>query len=95
MSAYLVFTRNKMIDQQEFDIYSKLAGASLKGHEVKPLAFYGRHEDLEGSPTEGTVIMEFPTVAAAKTWYNSPGYSEAREHRFKAADYHVILIEGV
>ena len=29
------------------------------GHEVKSMAFYGAHEDLEGPVTEGTVLMEF------------------------------------
>jgi hypothetical protein len=32
---------------------------SLVGHEVKAIAFYGAHKDLEGPVTEGTVLMEF------------------------------------
>ena len=95
MSAYLIFTREKTLDQKEMDTYNKLAAATFAGYPGKPLAFYGRHEDLEGAPTEGTVILEFPTADAAKAWYNSPAYKEVREHRFKGATYHVILIQGV
>jgi uncharacterized protein (DUF1330 family) len=95
MSAYLVFTRDKMLDPQEMARYSKEVPATLTGHPVKVLALYGAHEDLEGPPNEGTVILEFPTVDAAKTWYDGAPYREVREHRFKGADYRVTLIQGV
>ena len=95
MSAYLVFTRDKIFDQAEFDTYSKEAPATLEGHSAKPLAFYGKHEDLEGGPTNGTVIIEFPSAEAAKAWYDGPAYRKVREHRFKSATYRVTLVEGV
>jgi uncharacterized protein (DUF1330 family) len=57
MSAYVVFTREKALDQGELDVYAKEAQTTVAGHEVKMLAFYGSHEDLEGAPTEGTVIL--------------------------------------
>ncbi len=95
MSAYLIFTRDKTLDEQELAVYSKDAAATLAGHEAKPLAFYGSHEDLEGTPTEGVVILQFPSMDAAKAWYNSPAYGKVREHRFKGAIYRVTLIEGI
>ena len=69
--------------------------ATLAGHTAKVLALYGKQEDLEGAPTEGTVILEFPSSAAAKAWYDGPAYRQVREHRFKGASYRVLLIEGV
>ena len=95
MSAYLIFTRNKMLDEQEMAAYSKDVPATLAGHPGKVLARYGAHEDLEGAATEGTVILEFPTSEAAKAWYDGPAYRKFREHRFKGAEYHVILVQGV
>jgi uncharacterized protein (DUF1330 family) len=53
------------------------------------------YEDLEGAATEGTVILEFPSMDAAKAWYDGPAYRKVREHRFKGATYHVILVKGV
>jgi uncharacterized protein (DUF1330 family) len=41
------------------------------------------------------VVLEFPTMAAARAWYNGPPYREARELRFKCADYRVFLVQGV
>lgn len=95
MSAYIVFTRERMRDAEEFKVYSGKAGPTLGGHEVKPLAAYGRSETLEGAPIEGAVVLEFPTLEAAKAWYDSPAYREAREHRFKAADYRAFITEGL
>jgi uncharacterized protein (DUF1330 family) len=51
MSAYLVFTREKMLDAHEMATYSKEVPATLTGHPVKILALYGAQEDLEGPPT--------------------------------------------
>jgi len=63
---YLYFTREKTLDEQELPTYSKVAPATLAGHEVKVLKFYGPHEDLEGATTEGTVILEFPQSGAIR-----------------------------
>ena len=95
MKGYLVFTRDKMRDKDEMATYSKEVLATFAGHEVKFLAVYGGYEDLEGAATEGTVLVEFPSIEAAKAWYNSPAYRKVREHRFKGATYRVTLIEGV
>ena len=94
MSSYLIFTREKTLDEQELAAYSKEVPATLGGHDVKILALYGAHEDLEGISTEGTVILEFPTAAAAKAWYEGPSYRRVREHRLKGATFRVTLIEG-
>ncbi len=95
MAAYIVFTRERLRDQADMDVYAGKAGSTLAGHEGKPLAYYGRHETLEGAPMDGAVIIEFPTLEAAKAWYQSPAYVEARLHRFKGADYRVFITEGL
>jgi len=50
---------------------------------------------VQGPEIEGMVILEFPTIEAAKAWYNSPAYREAREHRFKGAEYRAVIVQGV
>lgn len=62
---------------------------------LRVLAAYGLHEDREGPPTEGTVIAEFPSMEAAKAWYDSASYPEVREHRLKGAVYRGLLVAGV
>ena len=54
-----------------------------------------RHEALEGPELEGVVILEFPTVEEAREWYDSPAYRQAREHRFRGADYRAFIVDGL
>jgi uncharacterized protein (DUF1330 family) len=95
MSAYLIFTREKTLDPKELAIYMEEIRATFAGHNIKVLAAYGPHEDLEGPPTEGTVIAEFPSMEAAKAWYDSPAYREVRLHRLNGAVYRGLIVEGV
>jgi len=95
MTAYMVFTRERMHDAAEYEAYRVKGRAAAHGHALTPLALYGRHEVLEGADTQGVVIISFPTFAEAKAYYDSPEYRAAREHRFKAADYRVVIVEGV
>lgn len=95
MTAYMIFTREKTTNQAELDKYGPMAGKSMAGHTATPLVVYGKHEVLEGASTEGVVLLSFPTKEDALGWYNSPLYTEAREQRFKGAEYRVIIVEGV
>lgn len=95
MAAYIVFIRECMLNQAEFDTYSEKVKPTLEGHPVTVHAYYGKHEVLEGPSAEGVVIVSFPTVADAKAWYDGPVYKEVRELRFKGAVYRAILVEGV
>jgi uncharacterized protein (DUF1330 family) len=94
MSVYMVFTREKLRDKSEFDRYSAKVGATLAGRTAKVHAAYGECLSLEGAPIEGAVIIEFPSMEEAKAWYDSPGYRDARLHRFAGADYRVFITAG-
>ncbi|MDI1294559.1 MAG: DUF1330 domain-containing protein [bacterium] len=95
MPAYMIFTRDSTSDQSEMDIYAKMAGASLAGHPITPRAFYGAFEVLEGDPIEGAVLLEFPTMADARAWYDSPAYQAAVAHRHAGSRYRVVIVDGV
>ena len=95
MVAYAIFTRERTTDQSEMDTYAGLAGAAGAGHPMTPLVLYGAFEMLEGAPIEGAVVLQFPTMADARAWYDSPAYQAAAQHRHAGADYRVFLIEGV
>lgn len=95
MPAYIVFIRDKTLDQAELETYWQQAPATLEGHPINVLAAYGRHVTLEGPETEGVVIAEFPTLEAARAWYESPAYQEAAQHRRRGALYRGLIVEGV
>ncbi len=95
MATYMVFIRQSTRDPAELQTYSEQVSATLAGHPVTVLAAYGRHEAVEGPEVEGVVILEFPSFAEAKKWYDSPAYRQVREHRFRGADYRGVIVEGV
>lgn len=95
MAAYIVFTRERMRNQTAYERYRPQARAALVGQPVTPCAMYGRHEVVEGAPVEGVVILEFPTFDAAKAFYDSPAYTQARQDRHLGCDYRVVIVEGV
>jgi uncharacterized protein (DUF1330 family) len=95
MPAYAIFIRERTRDRSALDVYTPLAQASIEGRTLKVLAAYGGHEALEGPELEGVVILEFPSMEDARAWYDSPAYREAREHRFRGADYRAFIVEGL
>src|ERR1700733_8986865 len=58
MVAYVVFTREKMRNPEEYERYREKGRPAPAGHPVKPLALYGKHEVLEGPAIEGAVVLE-------------------------------------
>lgn len=95
MSVYIVFTKEKLIDQAEMSQYAEAAQKTLSGHPLSPIVFYGDQICLEGEGPEGIVIIEFPDREAAMNWYESDAYRAAREHRFRGASYRATLVDGV
>ena len=95
MSAYIVFTRTKTIDQKELDKYRAGIKATMKGHPVEVLAADGKYEVLEGDPIEGMVIVKFPSVKAAMDWINSEAYQDIAMHRKLGATHHGLIVEGL
>jgi uncharacterized protein (DUF1330 family) len=95
MTAYVVFIRDHMKDEELFKKYSAASREARGDHPVTPLAYYGEVETLEGKPADGVVIASFPTAEAARAWYFSDAYQAAKAIREEAADYRVVLVSGV
>lgn len=93
MPSYIIAIRNSTTDAEALETYRAQVGAARRP-DMTTLAAYGRSEALEGPPTEGVVLIEFPTYEAAKAWYESEAYQKASEHRRAGADYRFILFEG-
>ena len=47
---------------------------------------------MDGAAAEGAAIIEFPTFAEAKAWYERPAYLEASQHRFRRRDYNAVIV---
>ena len=76
--------------------YIPLSGPSVEAAGGRYLARGGETAVLEGdAQPHRTVIIEFESLAAAKAWYASPAYIEARAARAAAAVGTFIVVEGV
>ena len=95
MSAYIVMIRKKTTDAAVLAEYGPKAALAAQGHPLKPLAVHGALDQLEGDPLEGAVILEFPDLAAARAWYDSPSYQAAIKFRIAGSTSKAFFIEGV
>jgi uncharacterized protein (DUF1330 family) len=96
MPAYVLCIREGAVrDPTELATYSRINREGPRDPKLTPLVVYGTIEALEGNAPDGIVMLQFPTVEDAKAWYNSPRYQDAIPHRKKAADYRIMIIQGL
>ncbi len=96
MPAYIITLRKGPVrDEEAMAEYQSRTRQMKAKFEMVPRIIYGATEGLEGTPPDGTVMLEFPTMEEAKAWYNNPEYQEAIPFRQKAADYEMFIVEGI
>jgi uncharacterized protein (DUF1330 family) len=95
VSAYMIVYLESVTDPVELAEYRRIGVPTLEASKAKFLVRNGRFEMLEGSAPQGVLMLEFPTMADAKEWYDSPRYQEALQHRYKGARCRALLVEGV
>jgi uncharacterized protein (DUF1330 family) len=94
MSAYVI-SRVRMKPGAALDSYRQLAASSIERHGGRYLVRGGDQQVLEGDWAPATIIVEFPTMDAARAWYASGDYAEALKHRDEALERDLVLVEGV
>jgi uncharacterized protein (DUF1330 family) len=95
MSAYIVVDC-EVTDPARYDQYKELAPAAIARYGGRYLARGGASAVLEGDwQPKRIVILEFPSLAAAKEFYDSPEYRKARAVRAGAATMNLVAVEGV
>lgn len=95
MPAYIVVDIS-VHDPVTYETYKTLAPPSIAQYGGKYIARGGKTEVLEGEwrPTR-LVILEFPDVDAARSWWESPEYAGAKAMRNSSADSKMVLLEGL
>jgi uncharacterized protein (DUF1330 family) len=96
MPAYAI-GRLQMRDPSWVAEYGPKTGELVKKHGGKFVVRGGKMEKLEGKESlpSVVVVLEFPTMAAAKAWYNDPEYAPLIKLRQKGSDLEFVLVEGV
>jgi uncharacterized protein (DUF1330 family) len=95
MLAYII-SDVTLRDAAAVEIYRRRAAASIVEHGGRYLVRGGAIEVLEGKWTpRAIIIVEFPSMDAARVWYRSPEYASALEVREQALSRNLILVEGL
>lgn len=82
-------------DQQTFQKYMEAAGPLAPKFNGKVIIYDVTSRTMEGKPKSVMAVAEFPTVADAERFYNSPEYSAARQFRIASTDGSAVLAEGL
>ena len=76
--------------------YAGKAGPTVEAHGGKAIVLGGATETVEGDwQPKRLVVLEFPDLAAAKAWYNSPEYQEILPMRLEASNGDLVMVEGM
>jgi len=95
MSAYVI-ANVTVKDPVRYEDYRRLVTPTLARYGGRFIARGGRIEVLEGDWHPGRlVLLEFPSVDAAREWWNSPEYTEAKAIRQATSEGTLLILEGV
>jgi uncharacterized protein (DUF1330 family) len=95
MPAYVI-VEIEIHDPEQYEEYKRLTPASIAAYEGRFAVRGGFTEILEGGWNPNRiVVLEFPTVEKAKSWWASPEYAPAKELRQRIARTEMIVVEGV
>ena len=93
--AYVIVDMD-VTDPERYAAYRELAAPAVEAAGGRFLVRGGATEVFEGDRVPNrTVILEFPDLQAARAWYDSSAYREARTVREGAAVGSFIAVEGV
>ncbi len=95
MTAYAIFIRERSRNAAELQTYAELVTPLLGSRALPCLPPTAIWMLLRGAAPEGVVMASFPTMEAARAFYDSPEYQVAVKHRFLGADYRSFIIEGI
>lgn len=97
MTAYAVahLTQPPAILPEEVLLYMERVQATLDPYGGRFLVHGGPVEIREGTWPGALVLIEFPDLTAARTWYESDAYSTLKPLRTRNVEGHAILVDGV
>lgn len=94
MTAY-VLVEVDVHDVDAYETYKTLSTAAAQRYGARFLVRGGEATLLEGAPPPArVVVLEFADEAAARAWYASPEYTDARSVRQAASTGRLVLLPG-
>jgi uncharacterized protein (DUF1330 family) len=95
MAAYVIADL-EVTNPARYAEYRQRVPATVAAYGGRYLVRGGAHEVVEGSwHPRRLVVLEFPSLAEARRWYDSEAYREPKAMRLAAAHTNVVFVEGV
>ena len=95
MLAY-VFAEIEVTNPEGYKGYTAVVPESIKKYGGRFLTRGGPVQGLEGDwPERRRVIIEFPSMDAARKWWDSPEYEKPKAMRRANSKGRLLLLEGV
>ena len=96
MPAYCIFDVKAVTDEPRMNDYRAAVRETVTQFGGRYVALGGRHEVVEGNwqPTF-LVLIEFPSLAQAKRWYDSEEYRALKALRLGATIGDAVFVEGL
>ncbi len=93
--AHVAAKQDDAFSSDAYKAYVEGAAPAFREHGGTFLARGGTFEQMEGNDLGPRhVVIEFTSLEAAKTCYNSDTYQSAMKHRTSVSAAHIILMEG-
>jgi len=95
MAAYLI-ADVEVLDSEGYEEYRSKVPATIAAYGGRYLARGGKTELLEGTwSPKRCVILEFPSLARLKAWWESPEYQPLRRIRERTTRSNLVVTEGL
>jgi uncharacterized protein (DUF1330 family) len=95
MGAYFI-AQYVVNDTKLYREYQAAAAPTIQAAGGELVAFDVAAETIEGTPPgQHTVIIKFESTAAAKAWYESPGYQAAVGKRLAATKGFAVIAQSM
>ena len=95
MAAYVI-VETDVTDPEQYEQYRAASPAAIAAGGGRFLVRGGEHVVLEGDwQPPRLVMLEFEDLEAARRWYESDAYQEAKKLREGAARFRAVAVEGI
>ena len=95
MAAYVI-VETDVTDPEQYEQYKAASPAAIAAGGGRFLVRGGELAVLEGDwQPSRIVVLEFKDLEAAKRWYESQAYQEAKKLRVGAASFRAVAVQGV
>lgn len=95
MPAYVI-AHIDVKDAERYKDYIQMSPVSIRKFGGKFIARGGTVEVFEGGwQPKRLVLLEFPDAEAARSWYHSEEYAEAKALRQATSTGDLVMVEGV